>query len=81
MGILEIEKLTCGDCIWGNQCPAETICEYFDSITEYEPCWGDEEDFASVYSNYIKKRLCPCTDETYFPLFTGLPRRFIQGVI
>lgn len=72
MGIFEIEKLTCRDCIWGTQCPAETICADFDPLLETDACWDDKEEFISEYDNYIKKRQYPCTEEAYSPSLTAL---------
>ena len=69
MGIFEIEKLTCEDCIWGTQCSAEYICADFDPL-EAEAHWDDVEEFRSAYDIYIKKRQCACTVNEYPLSFT-----------
>lgn len=81
MGIFENEKFTCEDCIWGTQCPAEQICADFDPLYEVETSWEDISEFISVYDKYIKERPCPCKDEIYFPIFTGLSHKSAQGVM
>lgn len=64
MGIFEIEKLTCGDCVWGAQCHADYICEDFDPAVEIDHCWSDKVEFELEYEEYIRERQCTCKDNS-----------------
>lgn len=60
MGIFERTELSCEECLWGGQCPAEYICDDFDPIDEAEGTEPpDRGVFEKEYLEYCTNRQGP----------------------